>query len=160
MEKNSAPRLPCLILPRSIWPSETGAFWPKSKFSSRNRCGVSACVSMMMADWWIAWAESGLGFVVLAEAVFADDGLVAFFCCETTGREQAMLKVRAKVAKDLSWFIHGQFYQPPCSPRAILYNDRKSLRGNGPGGVLLPLQSGSGHAYSSDTLPSTHAGRV
>src|ERR1700722_8347488 len=50
MEKNSAPRLPRFALSRLMCPMSLGSLEPRSKFSSRKRCGVSACVSMMRAE--------------------------------------------------------------------------------------------------------------
>src|ERR1035438_1460745 len=48
MEKNSAPRLPLRAVSRLKLPSPSGSL--RSKPSSTKRCGVSACVSMTMAE--------------------------------------------------------------------------------------------------------------
>ena len=46
--KKSAPRFPRWALSRLIWPKSLGSVEPMSKPSSRNRCGVSAWVSITM----------------------------------------------------------------------------------------------------------------
>src|ERR1700691_2895086 len=56
MEKNSAPRLPARALSRLMWPISLGSVEPISKFSSRKRCGVSAWVSITIAESWMARA--------------------------------------------------------------------------------------------------------
>src|SRR5215472_6235196 len=66
MEKNSAPRLPRRALSRLIWPTSLGSVEPMSKPSSRNRWGVSACVSMIRAESWMARA---LGLTPASEFV-------------------------------------------------------------------------------------------
>src|SRR5277367_322633 len=56
MEKNSAPRLPARALSRLMLPTSLGSVEPMSKFCSRNRCGVSAWVSITIAESWMARA--------------------------------------------------------------------------------------------------------
>src|SRR5258708_4682849 len=61
MEKNSAPRFPRLALSRLMCPTSSGFVEPMSKFSSRKRCGVSAWVSTIRAESWIARALALMG---------------------------------------------------------------------------------------------------
>src|SRR5664279_4873794 len=66
MDQNSAPRLPALILLKSRWPEPASC--ARSKFSSTKRPGVSAWVSTMSAELWMARAPvaAPLGEIVSA----------------------------------------------------------------------------------------------
>src|SRR5215813_2297384 len=74
MEKNSAPRLPTRTFSRSRCPSAVAVTVPMSKPSSRKRWGVSAWVSMISDEEWIArascreaaWMEAGVNIAIAA----------------------------------------------------------------------------------------------
>src|SRR5450755_2438492 len=66
MDQNSAPRLPALILLKSMWPLPASC--ARSKFSSTKRPGVSAWVSTTSAELWMACQPVArpLGEIVIA----------------------------------------------------------------------------------------------
>src|SRR5277367_2879157 len=97
MEKNSAPRFPARALSRLMWPTSLGSVEPMSKFSSRKRCGVSAWVSITIAESWMAralgltaevWVKAGVEVrirraqrnMVEDLSVWMGEGMIVYGC--------------------------------------------------------------------------------
>src|SRR5271169_3720777 len=94
MDQNSAPRLPALILLKSMWPLPASC--ARSKFSSTKRPGVSAWVSMISAELWMACQPVATPLSEMVSAFEGDlggFGVVGAAVCAKEDAESRVIRV-------------------------------------------------------------------